>query len=263
MQHGLFAQPSSTQVDVVAAAAQSSENTNPTEVHYWTPVEDAALKISVEANDSKNWKLIAKSAFPDNSRSDIQCLHRWKKVLSPHLVKGPWSPEEDAIVSRSVIDVGVSHVKWAQVALKIPGRLGKQVRERWYNHLDPLLAKGPWTPEEDAALVKWQAAFGNKWVKIAEQMRGRSENGIKNRWNSAKRRRGGTDKRKGNSGKSKSKNGSGGGSTSSTSSNSSKRSRNSSDSSSTSSSSSSSSSSTSVADTSNLEPAAKKTKVDI
>ena len=81
------------------------------------------------------------------------------------------------------------------------GRLGKQVRERWYNHLDPLLNKGPWTPREDARLVELQARFGNKWVKIAEHMKGRSENGIKNRWNSAKRRRGGVDKRKGNSGK--------------------------------------------------------------
>jgi hypothetical protein len=145
--------------------------------------------------------MIAKTAFPDSSRSDIQCLHRWKKVLKPGLVKGPWKDHEDKAVADAVLKTGIKKVKWSAVAQLVEGRLGKQVRERWYNHLDPQLNKGPWTPDEDAQLVKLQAQFGNKWVKIAEKMPGRSENGIKNRWNSAKRRRGGLDKRKGNSGK--------------------------------------------------------------
>lgn len=186
--------------DLVAAAAAAAEDTT-TEVKYWSPKEDSKLTKAVVNLDGKNWKSIAKMAFPDHSRSDIQCLHRWKKVLRPGLKKGPWTLEEDNAVLRAVLKVGVSNVKWSAVALLVPGRLGKQVRERWYNHLNPTLNKGPWTTKEDELLVGLQAKFGNKWVKIAEHLPGRSENGIKNRWNSAKRRRGGQDNRKGNSGK--------------------------------------------------------------
>eukprot|EP00946_MAST-07B_sp_MAST-7B-sp1_P002000 g2000.t1 len=184
--------------DVVAAAAAAAAEST-TVVKYWSAAEDEKLKRAVEEHKYKNWKMIAKKAFPDASRSDIQCLHRWKKVLRPGLKKGPWTAEEDKLVREKVIELGLKGVKWSAVAQLVPGRLGKQVRERWYNHLDPLLNKGPWTPREDARLVELQARFGNKWVKIAEHMKGRSENGIKNRWNSAKRRRGGVDKRKGNS----------------------------------------------------------------
>jgi hypothetical protein len=191
--------------DIVAAAAQKAGTTESI-VKYWTDEEDNQLSTAVKNLDGKNWKLIAKTAFPEDSRSDIQCLHRWKKVLRPGLKKGPWTPAEDDFVLKEVLKVGIQQVKWSHVAGLVTGRLGKQVRERWYNHLDPTLNKGSWTKNEDAALVKWQEEFGNKWVKIADKMPGRSENGIKNRWNSAKRRRGGTDKRKGNSGKNKSTN---------------------------------------------------------
>tara|TARA_B100000780_G_C20999327_1_gene399796 strand:+ start:13 stop:753 length:741 start_codon:yes stop_codon:yes gene_type:complete len=188
--------------DIVAQAAQKSTSVD-TVVKYWTTAEDNKLTKIVTKLEGKNWKQIALESFPDKSRSDIQCLHRWKKVLKPGLKKGPWTPVEDDLVLKAVLKLGIQHVKWSNVAALVNGRLGKQVRERWYNHLDPTLNKGQWTKEEDAALVKWQADFGNKWVKIADKMPGRSENGIKNRWNSAKRRRGGEDKRKGNSGKSK------------------------------------------------------------
>jgi hypothetical protein len=75
-----------------------------------------------------------------------------------------------------------------QVAARIPGRIGKQCRERWTNHLDPNLKKGGWTPEEDAVMAAAQARWGNAWTKIAELLPGRAENAVKNRWNSAFRR---------------------------------------------------------------------------
>ena len=82
----------------------------------------------------------------------------------------------------------LANVKWSVVAAAVI-RLGKQVRERWYNHLDPTLNKGPWTVEEDAKLVSSKKA-GKPLSEIAKLMEGRGD-GIKNRWNSAKRRRGG------------------------------------------------------------------------
>lgn len=72
-------------------------------------------------------------------RSDVQCLHRWQKVLRPGLVKGPWTQEEDDIIIQCM-EQGI--VKWSEVAERIEGRIGKQCRERWYNHLDPTIRKG-------------------------------------------------------------------------------------------------------------------------
>ncbi|KAI7728067.1 hypothetical protein M8C21_014321, partial [Ambrosia artemisiifolia] len=58
----------------------------------WTPKEDETLKMAVELFNGKCWKKIAE-CFPD--RSEVQCLHRWQKVLNPELIKGPWTHEED------------------------------------------------------------------------------------------------------------------------------------------------------------------------
>ncbi|KAH8043498.1 RNA polymerase II transcription regulator recruiting protein [Aureococcus anophagefferens] len=75
------------------------------------------------------------------------------------------------------------------IAERIPGRIGKQCRERWTNHLDPNLKKGGWTHEEDTILAEAQQRWGNAWTKIAKLLPGRAENAVKNRWNSAFRRK--------------------------------------------------------------------------
>ena len=75
----------------------------------WTPAEDALLKQWVEHYDAKNWKRIAESAF-GNTKSDVQCLHRWQKVLKPGLIKGPWTKAEDDQVVALVAKYGVK--KW-------------------------------------------------------------------------------------------------------------------------------------------------------
>lgn len=151
----------------------------------WTKEEDQKLRAAVAAVGPQNWKMIATEYLGDQ-RSDVQCLHRWQKVLQPGLVKGPWTKEEDQIII-DCIEAGIT--KWSEIAERIPGRIGKQCRERWFNHLDPSLKKGGWTEEEDAVLVEAQAKWGNSWTKIAKLLPGRSENAVKNRWNSATRRR--------------------------------------------------------------------------
>jgi len=52
--------------------------------------------------------------------------------------------------------------------LQIPGRKGKQCRERWQNQLDPDVRKGPWSDEEEQLLIAVQKRYGNKWVDIAK-----------------------------------------------------------------------------------------------
>ena len=114
----------------------------------WSKAEDDALRTVVKDLGGKNWKRISQLAF-SGSRTDVQCLHRWQKVLRPGLHKGPWSQEEDVTVLEMVKKYGgVDAVKWSVIAAELPGRLGKQVRERWYNHLDPTLNKSAWTVDE-------------------------------------------------------------------------------------------------------------------
>lgn len=77
----------------------------------------------MDEHGARNWKKIA-SYFDD--RSDVQCLHRWQKVLNPKLIKGPWSVEEDEIVMKLVSQNGARN--WSFVAKNLPGRIGKQCR---------------------------------------------------------------------------------------------------------------------------------------
>ena len=58
---------------------------------------------------------------------------------------GPWSPQEDAQLTELVKQYGGKH--WARIASLLPGRTGKQCRERWCNNLDPSLKKGAWSAE--------------------------------------------------------------------------------------------------------------------
>ncbi|KAI5412657.1 transcription factor MYB101 [Lathyrus oleraceus] len=102
--------------------------------------------------------------------------------------KGPWSPQEDMVLIEYVNKHGEGN--WNSVQ-KNSGllRCGKSCRLRWANHLRPNLKKGSFSEEEEKIIIQLHAKLGNKWARMAAQLPGRTDNEIKNFWNTRMKRR--------------------------------------------------------------------------
>lgn len=104
-------------------------------------------------------------------------MHVTNKRGSP---KNKWTAAEDQIIIQQVNLHGAHN--WTQISNALPGRTGKQCRERWIFALCPELNKDKWGEEEDKTLIELQKQFGNKWSYISKFLPGRSTSAIKNRW---------------------------------------------------------------------------------
>lgn len=119
-------------------------------------------------------------------RSPRKCMNKIMEIqVSGSLRSGVWNAQEDKMLKELL---GQKR-KWGHIASAINAefhkglkvRTGKQCKERWNNHINPLIERGVWTEKEDLQLLESYQRLGNKWSTIAKELSNRTDSSIKNR----------------------------------------------------------------------------------
>ncbi|KAL7465708.1 hypothetical protein ACHAXS_006031, partial [Conticribra weissflogii] len=104
------------------------------------PSEEDMILTDVMANHKSpvDWEVIAREH--GRGRTARECHDRWTRYLKPGARKGQWKEEEDATVLRVIAASSEQpFTQWADLAPQLPGRSGKQIRDRWVNYLNPAI----------------------------------------------------------------------------------------------------------------------------
>ena len=152
----------------------NSKNSIQEQTALTTPPQDQSQQVPNLLNQTDNYQ--------KNQNFTFRIIKR----------RAPWNKKEDEAIIELVNKYGTSN--WTIIAnemallYKSKHRNGKQCRERWHNHLDPIVNKENWTEEEENILFNKHLEYGNKWSDISKFLPGRTDNSIKNHFYSKLRK---------------------------------------------------------------------------
>ncbi|NXC08378.1 SNPC4 protein, partial [Orthonyx spaldingii] len=165
----------------------------------WTRNEDQMLLELVQEMRVGSHIPYKKIAYYMEGRDSAQLIYRWTKSVDPSLKKGPWTPEEDAMLMAAVRKHGEKD--WYKIRTEVPGRSDAQCRDRYLKALHWDVKKGKWSLEEEEQLIELVQKHGlGHWSKIASELPHRTGSQCLSKWQlmigSQKKRSGATKRRR-------------------------------------------------------------------
>ncbi|KAG7364506.1 Myb-like DNA-binding protein [Nitzschia inconspicua] len=156
-------------------------------IHLGTPNSQISALSGTTLPSTKSSILPStKSPNSSSSKKSNTSRSRWSGISSKKTLR-LWTVEEDRALLET-IRANNNNLAWPKIASKIPGRTGKQCRERYLNHLKPSVKLTSWSVTEDATIFRLYHAEGSKWSRMVRFLPGRTDNSIKNRYHHLRRR---------------------------------------------------------------------------